>query len=129
MSMQQQFPSWGRFETRRQPLLSWRRFGLRLLAFFGTALLLDALAVVIGAVGFHYFERLGWLDALLNGAMIITGNGPEYRMHSPAGKVFQMLYALIGGIVFVMVVSVLLAPVFHRVLHAFSVEFPDDEPE
>lgn len=123
------FSTWARFETRRQPLLSWRRFGLRMLGFFCAAFLLDAAAIAAGALGYHHFEHLGWLDALLNAAMIITGNGPIRTMHSPAGKIFQMVYAVIGGIVFVAVVSVLLAPVFHRVLHAFSIELPDEEPE
>lgn len=123
------FATWTRFETRRQPLLSWRRFGLRMLGFFVAAFLLDAAAIAAGAVGYRHFEHLNWTEALLNAAMIITGNGPVHATHSVDGKIFQMVYAVIGGIIFVAVVSVLLAPVFHRVLHAFSIELPDEEPQ
>lgn len=119
--------AWSRFEQRHQPLLPWHRFGLRMLGFLAAALALDALAIVVGAVGYHHFERLEWMDAALNAAMVITGNGPLQPMHSVNGKLFEMGYALVGDIVFVVVVSVILAPVFHRVLHAFSLHVPDEE--
>ena len=118
--------AWSQFEKRHQPLLPWHRFGLRMLSFLGAALLLDALAVVLGAVGYHHFERLNWVDATLNAAMVITGNGPLQPMHSLYGKIFEMAYAMVGDIIFVVVVSVILAPVFHRVLHAFSIYVPDE---
>ncbi len=118
--------AWSQFEKRHQPLLSWHRFGLRMLQFLAAALALDALAVALGAVGYHHFERLGWTDATLNAAMVITGNGPIQPMHSVNGKLFEIAYALVGGIVFVVVVSVILAPVFHRVLHGFNIYVPDE---
>ena len=123
------FPGWARFETRHQPLLPWRRFGLRILGFFAAALLLDAMTITLGAVGYRHFEHLPWSESFLNAAMILTSNGSVHRAQTLGGKIFQIGYAWVGGILFVAVVSVLLAPVFHRVLHAFSIDLPDEDEE
>lgn len=118
----------GKFETRRQPLLPRHRFAIRMLLFVLLALVVDVAAVAIGGLGFHYLDGMSWLEASENAAMIITGNGPVQQAQSTAGRIFQIFEALVGGILFVAVISVLLAPVFHRVLHAFSLE-PEDVEE
>jgi len=112
----------GRFERRHEPLMSGSRFALRILGYIIFALGMDMSIIFLGALGFHYIESLDWLDAVLNTAMIITGNGPPYQAHTEAGKVFQIAFGVLGVILFVLVVSVILAPVLHRVLHAFSIE-------
>ncbi|HUI07344.1 MAG TPA: two pore domain potassium channel family protein [Verrucomicrobiae bacterium] len=113
------------FEQHHQPLLSRSRFARRMAGFLIAAVTLDAVAVGTGALGYHYLEGLSWLDACLEGALIITGNGPIAELRTPGGKVFAILDAVVGGIVFVAVVGVLLTPVFHRVLHAFHLEVKD----
>jgi hypothetical protein len=38
------------------------------------------------------------------------------------GKLFAGLYALYSGMVFLVVVGIVVAPVFHRILHRFHLE-------
>lgn len=116
-----------RFENQQEPLLSRRGFSLRVATFLTIGALLDFLAIGIGMIGFHHFERLGWMGAALNASMIITGNGPITPMHTFAGRIFQMFYAVFGGLIFVLVISVLLAPVIHRILHAYRLEPGDSQ--
>jgi len=117
-----------RFEDRSQALISPRRFLQRMLGFLGIALAIDVMVVTLGALGFHHFESLTWTGAVLNATLIITGNGPLVPMHSEAGRLFETGYALFGGITFIAVVSVVLAPMFHRVLHAFQLGVSDQPP-
>lgn len=110
------------FERRHQPLASRALFAARMARFVAAAVALDGLFVLIGAVGYHCLEGLGWLDATLNAALVITGNGPLYEIHSPGAKVFMIFHALLGCIAYVVVAAVLLAPLFHRLMHAFHLE-------
>jgi hypothetical protein len=84
-----------------------------------------AVALGIGAAGYHNLNDLPWLDALLNAAMILTGMGPVDRVATPAGKVFAIFYALFGGVFFLSMVAVLLAPVAQHLLHRFHLELDE----
>lgn len=114
------------FERRGQPLLSRRRFVVRVLASLIIAVVIDSIAVIVGAIGYHSLEGLGWLDACLDGAMVITGNGLANSLHTADGKLFAIFDALFGVLAFISVTGVLLAPIFHRVLHAFHLEVRGD---
>jgi hypothetical protein len=46
-------------------------------------------------------------------------------LHTEGGKVFAGCYALFSGLAFAVVVSVMLAPVIHRMLHKFHMEAPE----
>jgi hypothetical protein len=83
-----------------------------------------AFAVVLGSLGlgmcgYHRFEHLTWLDAFLNAAMLLGGMGPVESPATRAGKLFAGFYALYAGLVFLVVVGLIGAPVFHRLLHKF----------
>ena len=110
------------FETKNDPLLSRSQFLLRLISSFGITLLIVAVSLFIGGWGYHHFEGLPWIDAVLNAAMILTGMGPEDQMQTNAGKLFATFYALYSGIAFLTMVAVLLAPIIHRLLHRFHLE-------
>jgi hypothetical protein len=84
-----------------------------------------AVALGIGAVGYHHLNGLTWLDATLNAAMILTGMGPVDRLISPEAKVFAIFYALFGGVFFLSMVAVLLAPVAQHLLHRFHLELDE----
>lgn len=88
-----------------------------------TALLLASLA--LGMWGYHRFERLAWLDAFLNAAMLLGGMGPVDPPRTTAGKLFAGAYALYAGLVFLSVAGIVGAPLLHRLMHRFH--FPDDE--
>jgi hypothetical protein len=45
--------------------------------------------------------------------------GPVGPVDGAPGKLFAAFFALYAGLVFVVVAGILLAPVFHRVLHHF----------
>lgn len=82
-------------------------------------------ALAIGTAGYHYLGGLSWIDALLNSSMILTGMGPVNTLDTLAGKLFATAYALFSGVVFLTMVAVLFAPLLHRFLHRFHLEFEE----
>lgn len=80
------------------------------------------LALGLGATGYHIFDGLPWLDAILNAAMILTGMGPIAPISTPAAKMFATVYALFSGVFFLTMVAVLLAPALHHFLHRFHLD-------
>ncbi len=110
------------FEHRTQPLLP-RALFLRRLARHGLyGLLLLAVSLAIGIAGYHWIAGFSWVDALLNASMLLGGMGPVGDLPNDAAKIFASMYALYAGVVFLVLTGLLLAPVFHRVLHRFHWE-------
>lgn len=96
------------------------RFALRMLAHASLALALIGISLIAGIIGYARYEHMSWLDAFLNSAMLLGGMGPvKTEGLSEAGKLFAGIYALYAGLVFIAVMSIILAPVIHRVLHRF----------
>jgi hypothetical protein len=110
------------FEHRRQPLLPTTAFIRRAMRFAGFGLVIVAFSLLIGILGYHFFEGLSWLDAFVNASMILGGMGPVNPLQTIAGKVFAGCYALFSGIVFLIAVAVILSPLIHRILHRFHLE-------
>ena len=110
------------YERRRQPLLSRAEFRKRVgrhgLVAFGIAVF----GLGVGVLGYHFFAHLGWIDSLLNASMILGGMGPVDPLKGNAAKIFASLYALFSGLAFISIMSVLLAPFVHRMLHRFHAE-------
>lgn len=115
------------FERRQDPLLPRHLFLLRLARWTAAAgtILLGSLAV--GVWGYHYFERLPWIDALLNASMIAGGMGPVDPIKTRGGKLFASLYALYSGLAIISAAGILFAPIFHRFLHSFHVDEKEDD--
>ena len=107
------------YEHRGHRPISYRAFALRLAKHFAAALVLVVFALALGMAGYVYFERLSWLDAFLNSAMLLGGMGPVTIPVTPGGKAFAGLYALFCGLVVIFVAGVMLAPVVHRIIHRF----------
>jgi hypothetical protein len=107
------------YEHRKQPLASRKVFAQRVArnGIIGIVMLLIALG--IGILGYHFFEGLPWLDSLLNASMILGGMGPVNPLQTTPGKLFASFYALFSGVVFIVAMAVLAAPIFHRFLHHF----------
>ena len=76
-------------------------------------------SLLAGMAGYVYFEGLAWLDAFLHTAMLLGGMGPVNALDTEAGKLFAGLYALYAGLVFLVIVGLMFAPVLHRILHKF----------
>jgi len=110
------------YENRKQPLLSTAIFLKRVarhwLAGFGVL----AFGLGGGILGYHYIAGLSWIDSFLNASMILGGMGPVGELKTDYAKIFAACYALFAGLVFVGIVSVLLAPFVHRLLHRVHAE-------
>ena len=113
------------FEHRKQPLLSAHEFLIRQLIYILVAIVIILGSLVIGMLGYHYFEGFTWIDALVNASMLLGGMGQVNELHTEAGKLFAPFYALYSGIVFLVSVGVILAPLYHRFLHRFHLEMED----
>src|SRR5512133_3745562 len=107
------------YERRTMPPIPLRRFLRRLANHVLVATGLVAASLAAGMAGYAAFERLGWLDAFLNAAMLMGGMGPVDPPRTDAGKLFAGLYALYCGLVFLISTGIAAAPVFHRILHRF----------
>ena len=86
-------------------------------------------SLALGTLGYHTLGALGWVDALLNAAMILTGMGPVSPLRTASAKLFATFYALYSGIAFLSTVAVLFAPLVHRFLHRFHLELGESERE
>jgi hypothetical protein len=70
-----------------------------------------------GMLGYRYLEGLDWVDSFGHAAMILGGMGPYVEPKSEGGKLFEGFYALYSGLLLIGVTGLILAPVFHRVMH------------
>jgi len=116
------------YEGRRSPPAPRRVFLWRLGGHFGVAAGLVAVSLGGGMAGYSYFEHLGWRDSFLNAAMLLGGMGPVESPTTPGGKVFAGLYALYAGLMFLVSVGIILAPVVHRLLHQFHWDGAEERP-
>jgi flagellar biosynthesis protein FliR len=87
---------------------------------YGTALV--AVSIAIGMLGYHFFDQLAWVDAFVDTSMLLGGMGPVNPLQGNVAKVFAGIFALYAGLVFLALTAIMLAPVLHRVLHAFHAE-------
>lgn len=86
------------------------------------AIIVLSFSLLIGISGYMYFFNLGFVDALYNASMILTGMGPVDKALSNAAKIFASIYAIYSGVAFLTSVAVLLAPIVHRFLHQFRID-------
>jgi len=110
------------YEHKSEPILPFRRFIRRLLVHISVALMVIAGSLGLGVIGYHSFEGFSWLDSLLNASMILGGMGPVNPLQTAGGKIFASCYALFSGVVFLVVVGIMMAPVGHRLLHRLHLE-------
>jgi hypothetical protein len=115
------------FEHRSSPLLPRQAFIRRMwrCALLGAGI--SVATLMVGMVGYHFLEGMDWVDAFANASMILAGMGPLGNLNTSAGKLFAGFYALFCGLIFVTVVTILLAPIFHRALHKFHLEKGKDK--
>lgn len=127
------------FEHRRHPLLPRHKFYGRLAKSLAAGGLILGGSLLAGAIGYHYTcyadpnktIPLGWLDSMLNAAMILSGMGPlvPVEQMSAAGKYFATIYAIFSGVVFISTIGIILAPAAHRMLHRFHLEEENKTPD
>lgn len=105
------------------PLAPRHRFYSRIRNSAIASISLVGVSLAIGTVGYHRLQGVGWMTAFHKAAMILSGMGPvEPFMQESTGKLFEAVYALYSGVVLLAATAVLVAPVFHRLLHRFHLE-------
>ena len=104
------------------PLLPRRDYLARIARSLGLGLSIIAICLGIGKVGYHCLERLSWIDAFLNAAMILSGMGPVATLQTNAGKLFAGCYALFSGLALISILGIIMAPVVIRFLHKFHLD-------
>jgi len=115
-----------KLEHRKQKVVPLPHFFLRLGRYTLFCLVLIALSVLIGTIGYKYFGQLSWLDSFYMSCMILTGMGPVAEMKTTTSKLFSSFYALYSGVAFLSVTAVFFAPIIHRILHILQVEVDED---
>jgi len=110
------------YEARHQRPILREHFVRRVSLHLAAAVVVVAMSLAIGMLGYSYFEALPWRDAYLNAAMLLGGMGPVNAPVTPGGKLFAGTFALYAGLVFLVSGTLVLAPVVHRVLHRFHWE-------
>ena len=110
------------FEHRSRPLLSRQEFYARLARCITISLAVIFVSLLIGMLGYHVFEKMPWVDAFVNAAMILSGMGPVGNLNTDAGKIFAGCYALFSGLAFATTIAIIFTPLFHRFLHKFHME-------
>lgn len=95
----------------------------RLFRHGGYALMLGVFSLLMGMFGYHWIAGQPWVDSFLNSSMLLGGMGPVGEIANDGGKIFAGVFALYAGVVFLFVAAILLAPIFHRVLHKFHWEY------
>ena len=115
------------FEQRPRALQPLPKFLKRVVCTLLLALGIVGVALGIGVVGYHGYVGLSWIDSILNASMILTGMGPVAPMTTTTSKLFASAYALFSGVVFLSAIGVLIAPVFHRLLHKFHLDDTEED--
>jgi len=110
------------FERKHQPLLPRARFLSRLGRNTVVAFVVIVVALAVGMWGYIGFEGMGFVDGFLNAAMILSGMGPVVPLQTVGGKIFAGFYAIFSGLLIFAVAGLILAPVYHRVIHHFHLE-------
>lgn len=115
------------YESRRQPVASPSAFAGRLTRNALYSLAFVSVSLLAGTLGYIYFENMRPIDAFANASMILASMGPLTPLMTDGGKIFASLYAIFSGFLLIGISTLMLAPVFHRILHRFHVEDSDDD--
>jgi hypothetical protein len=91
--------------------------------------LLIAIALHIGMVGYHFGEKMSWIDSFLNASMILSGMGPATTLTTTTGKLFAGLYALFSGLAFIAIIVIMLSPAIHQFFRKIHLENKEDEED
>jgi hypothetical protein len=109
----------------RVPLAPPEVFRRRLISSASAGVALIAISLVIGIAGYALTEDLGFVDAFLNAAMILSGMGPVHNPQTVAGKLFAGCYAIYCGFAVLAIAAVMFAPAVHRMFHRMHIADSD----
>jgi hypothetical protein len=115
------------FEGLGQPLAHRTVFLWRLGTNLLVALVVILASLFAGMLIYREAAGMSWVDSFLNASMILSGEGPMGPLDGTAAKILAGLYAIYSGVLLIVLTGLVLAPVFHRVLHGLHVEDEDDD--
>jgi hypothetical protein len=110
------------FEQRHHPLASKKVFYFRVVRNLLLGFSIIFLSLCIGMMGYSYFEGMDAVEAYENASMILSGMGPVEELKTDGGKLFAGTYALFSGVVFLIVIAIIIAPLAHRFFHRFLIK-------
>jgi hypothetical protein len=111
-----------KYEKKRHKPAPLHVFQRRLVTHLLAAAAIIVFAIGVGMAGYMALAGMGAVDAFLNAAMILSGMGPVDDLPTSAAKIFAGFYAITCGILLIAVAGLVLAPVFHRMLHIFHAD-------
>jgi hypothetical protein len=95
------------FNKKHIPLAPFRVFIKRVICNLMIGFAVIIFSLILGIIGYCYFEKMNLVDAYENAAMILSGMGPVDTMHTVQGKIFAGTYALFSGIIFLVVIAII----------------------
>ena len=110
------------YESRHHKILPIHKFVYRVFSHLAIGVGIIFIFLGIGIFGYRYFENMDLIVAYENAAMILSGMGPVDTLCTNGGKIFAGTYALFSGIIFLVVIAIIIAPLFHRFLHNFMIK-------
>lgn len=111
-----------KLEHKKQKVVPFSQFAIRLLRYSLYAVGLITISVLIGVIGYHYAANLNWLDSFHMSCLILTGMGPVAEMQTSGAKLFDSFFALYSGVAFLSITAVFFAPIVHRIMHILHVD-------
>jgi hypothetical protein len=118
------------YEHQGEPLLPYSQFLRRLARNVALGIVFVMGALLVGIIGYRLTGGYSWVDSVYNASMILGGMGPadQRGLGIPdAVKWFASFYALFAGVAFLVIVGVMFAPLYHRLLHHFHLEIDEDD--
>ena len=106
----------------KQKLIHKRKFYQHFLFNFILGVIITLSSLGLGMWGYHHFEKLSWLDSYVNAAMILSGMGPLENPATEGRKFFAGTYAIFSGVIFLVIATLIFAPVFNKFLIRFHME-------
>ena len=113
------------YENKKQKLVSTKKFRSRVMYAVYIDIILLSVSLLMGVLGYHFFNNLSYVDSFVNASMILGGMGPVDPLINDGAKIFAGIYALYSGITFLSSFAILITPIYHRFLHKFHLEDKD----
>ena len=110
------------YESKLDPLISRWAFVWRIVMHLLLVLLLTAFSLLLGMAGYWHFEGLSWSAAFMHTSFLLFGFGHLTQPQSASGQVFLGFYGFYASLFFIVITTILLTPIAHRLLHTFHVE-------
>jgi hypothetical protein len=117
------------FEHRSSPVLPRKAFIRRMRRSILISSSIAAVTLAIGMCGYRFLENMSWANSFANASMILAGMGPLGNVNTTGGQIFAGIYALFCGLIFFTIITILIAPLFHRALHKFHCETCDQKSQ